>query len=103
VATAEISYSGLDALLTPRRASFFSWIIRHFSLPTCTVTSPSLSSTTSSPWRRPQSCLACDILTTVLEERGGYIIKGIQDIFPEQKPINRTFINAWQDTRFAEA
>jgi nicotinamidase-related amidase len=39
------------------------------------------------------------ILTTVLEERGGYIIKGLQDVFPEQKPINRTFINAWQDER----
>ncbi|MCE6991824.1 hydrolase [Dyadobacter sp. CY323] len=37
------------------------------------------------------------ILTTVIEERGGYIIKQIQDVFPEQKPINRTFINTWQD------
>jgi len=27
------------------------------------------------------------ILTTVLEERGGYLIKGLQDVFPEQKPI----------------
>jgi nicotinamidase-related amidase len=39
------------------------------------------------------------ILTTVLEERGGYIIKGLQDVFPEQKPINRTYINTWQDER----
>jgi nicotinamidase-related amidase len=37
------------------------------------------------------------ILTTVIEERGGYIIKQIQDVFPEQKPINRTFINTWED------
>jgi nicotinamidase-related amidase len=37
------------------------------------------------------------ILTTVLEERGGYIIKGLQDVFPEQKPINRTWINTWED------
>src|ERR1700692_1845091 len=37
------------------------------------------------------------VLSTVLEERGGYIIKGLQDVFPEQKPINRTFINAWED------
>lgn len=37
------------------------------------------------------------ILTTVIEERGGFIIKQIQDVFPEQKPINRTFINTWQD------
>lgn len=37
------------------------------------------------------------ILTTVLEERGGNIIKGLQDVFPEQKPINRTLINTWED------
>jgi nicotinamidase-related amidase len=37
------------------------------------------------------------ILSTVLEDRGGYLIKGIQDVFPEQKPINRTLINSWQD------
>lgn len=37
------------------------------------------------------------ILTTVIEERGGYIIKQLQDVFPEQRPINRTFINTWED------
>jgi nicotinamidase-related amidase len=37
------------------------------------------------------------ILTTVIEERGGYLIKGLQDVFPEQKPIDRTFINTWED------
>lgn len=37
------------------------------------------------------------ILTTVLEDRGGHLIKGLQDVFPEQKPIDRTFINTWQD------
>lgn len=37
------------------------------------------------------------ILTTVLEERGGLLIKGLQDVFPEQKPINRTLINTWED------
>lgn len=43
------------------------------------------------------------ILTTVVEERGGYIIKGLQDVFPDQKPINRTFINTWEDERVVEA
>lgn len=42
------------------------------------------------------------LLTTVVEERGGYIIKQLQDVFPEQKPIDRTFINTWQDTRVVE-
>ena len=37
------------------------------------------------------------ILTTVMEERGGYLIKGIQDVFPDQKPIKRTTLNTWED------
>lgn len=37
------------------------------------------------------------IFTNVMEERGGHIIKGLQDVFPEQKPINRTSINTWED------
>jgi nicotinamidase-related amidase len=42
------------------------------------------------------------ILSTVIEERGGYLIKGLQDVFPEQKPIDRTFINTWQDERVVD-
>ena len=33
------------------------------------------------------------ILTTVTEERGGHLLKSLQDVFPTQRPINRTFIN----------
>jgi nicotinamidase-related amidase len=39
------------------------------------------------------------LLTTVIEERGGYLIKPLQAVFPEQKPINRTTINTWEDQR----
>lgn len=43
------------------------------------------------------------MLTTVVEERGGYMIQGLQEVFPEQKPINRTFINTWEDRRVVDA
>ncbi len=43
------------------------------------------------------------ILTTVLEARGGKIIQGLQDVFPDQKPVDRTWINAWQDKRVVDA
>lgn len=43
------------------------------------------------------------ILTTVLEARGGKLIKGLQDVYPDQKPIDRTYINAWQDKRVVDA
>src|SRR5438128_11355078 len=42
------------------------------------------------------------VLSTVIEERGGYIIKGLQDVFPDQTPINRTFINAWEDPKVTD-
>jgi nicotinamidase-related amidase len=42
------------------------------------------------------------VLTTVLAERGGHLIKGLQDVFPDQKPIDRTFINTWQDTNVTD-
>lgn len=42
------------------------------------------------------------LLTTVVEERGGYLIKPLQDVFPEQKPIDRTTINTWEDPRVVE-
>src|SRR6266850_1800007 len=43
------------------------------------------------------------ILSTVNEERGGLIFKQVQAVFPDQKTINRTFINCWEDRRVVEA
>jgi nicotinamidase-related amidase len=37
------------------------------------------------------------LLTTVVKDRGGNLIKPLQDVFPEQKPLDRTFINTWED------
>lgn len=42
------------------------------------------------------------LLTTVVEKQGGYLIKQLQDVFPEQKPIDRTFINTWEDRRVVD-
>lgn len=42
------------------------------------------------------------LLTTVLKDRGGDLIKQLQDVFPEQKPIDRTFINTWEDQRVVD-
>ncbi len=37
------------------------------------------------------------LLTTVIKDRGGELVKAIQDVFPEQVPIDRTTINTWED------
>jgi nicotinamidase-related amidase len=42
------------------------------------------------------------LLSTVTEERGGLILKQLQEIFPDQKPIDRTWINSWEDNRVVE-
>lgn len=42
------------------------------------------------------------LLTTVVAQRGGKILKQLQDVFPEQEPIDRTFINTWEDNRVVE-
>src|SRR2546428_9659251 len=43
------------------------------------------------------------ILTTVIQDRGGFLPKELQDVFPDQKPIDRTTINTWEDPRVVEA
>lgn len=42
------------------------------------------------------------ILTTVLAARGGNLIKSLQEVFPDQKPIDRTFINTWEDSNVTD-
>ena len=42
------------------------------------------------------------LFTTVVEERGGYLLDPLQAVFPEQKPIDRTFINTWEDQRVVD-
>ena len=43
------------------------------------------------------------IFSTVDEDRGGAIFNPLQAVFPQQKPIERTLINAWEDRRVVEA
>jgi len=42
------------------------------------------------------------LLSTVVQDKGGFLLKQLQDVFPEQKPIDRTFINTWEDERCVE-
>jgi nicotinamidase-related amidase len=43
------------------------------------------------------------ILTTVTAARGGKLIPQLQAVFPEQTPIDRTFINTWEDEAVVDA
>src|ERR1700685_3582812 len=95
---------GLDALLTPQTSVLvlvdhqpFQFANLHSHEPTMVVNNVVGLAKAAKGFGVPT------ILTTVTEERGGYLIKGVQDVFPTQKPINRTFINTWQDSRVVEA
>jgi nicotinamidase-related amidase len=96
--------TGLDALLAPERSVLllidhqpFQFANLHSHEPTLIVNNVVGLAKAAKAFDVPT------ILTTVTEERGGYLIKGVQDVFPKQKPINRTFINTWQDPRVVEA
>ncbi|WP_326637436.1 isochorismatase family protein [Streptosporangium sp. NBC_01755] len=43
------------------------------------------------------------ILTTVVADRGGRLLRSLQDVFPDQEPIDRTTQNSWEDQRVVEA
>ena len=95
---------GLNALLTPQDSVLllidhqpFQFANLHSHEPTLVVSNVIGLAKTARNFGVPT------ILTTVVEERGGYLIQGLQDVFPEQKPINRTFINCWEDVRVVDA
>ena len=96
--------TGLDALLRPEDSVLvlidhqpFQFANLHSHEPTMIVNNVIGLAKTAKVFEVPT------ILTTVLEERGGFLIKGLQDVFPDQKPIDRTFINTWEDKKVVDA
>ena len=99
-----MSKIGLKALLTPEESVLilidhqpFQFANLHSHEPTMVINNVIGLAKTAKVFGVPT------ILTTVVMERGGYIIKGLQDVFPDQKPIDRTFINTWQDKAVVDA
>lgn len=90
--------TGLGALLTPEESVLLLIDHQPFQFANLHSHEPTLIANNVIGLARTAKAFGVPtILTTVLEERGGYILKGLQDVFPEQKPINRTFINTWED------
>jgi nicotinamidase-related amidase len=96
--------TGLDALLTPEESVLllidhqpFQFANLHSHEPTMVINNVVSLAKTAKVFGVPT------ILTTVVEERGGYLLQGLQEVFPDQKPINRTFINTWEDSRVVDA
>jgi nicotinamidase-related amidase len=96
--------TGLDALLTPDRSVLllidhqpFQFANLHSHDPALIINNVVGLAKAAKAFNVPT------ILTTVTEERGGYLLKQLQDVYPTQKPINRTFLNSWEDQRVVAA
>ena len=96
--------TGLNALLTPQSSVLvlidhqpFQFANLHSHEPTMIVNNVVGLAKAAKGFNVPT------ILTTVTEERGGHLIKPVQDVFPDQRPINRTTLNSWEDSRVVEA
>ena len=102
--TTAAAKTGLDALLSPEKSVLvlidhqpFQFANLHSHEPAMIVNNVVGLAKAAKAFNVPT------ILTTVTEQRGGLLIKGLQDVFPDQKPIDRTFINTWEDRRVVDA
>src|SRR5579859_6786939 len=95
---------GLDALLTPENCVLL--LIDHQPSqlanvnshdPTVVINNVTGLAKTAKTYGVPT------ILTTINAARGGAIFKQVQAVFPDDKPINRTLINSWEDRRVVDA
>src|SRR5246127_3952714 len=95
---------GLDALLTPENCVVL--LIDHQPSQLANVNSHDPTMVINAVTALAKTAKAYDIptiLTTINAKRGGEIFKQIQAVFPDQKPIDRSFINSWEDGRVVEA
>jgi nicotinamidase-related amidase len=98
------AYTGLQALLTPENSVLVLIDHQPFQIANLHSHEPTMITNNVIGLAKTAKAFGVPtILTSVTAARGGLIIKGLQDVFPEQKPIDRTFINTWQDSRVVDA
>lgn len=88
--------NGLEALLTPEERVLLLIDHQPFQVAKLNSHEPSLAVNNTVGLAEAAGLFDVPtILTTVLAEPGGHPIQSVQDVFPEQKPIDRTLINTW--------
>jgi nicotinamidase-related amidase len=95
---------GLDALLTPENCVVL--LIDHQPSQRANVNShdPTMVINNVTALAKVAKAFGVPtILTTIGAARGGEIFKQVQAVFPDQKPIDRSSINSWEDHRVVEA
>jgi nicotinamidase-related amidase len=101
--TARNPKAGLDALLTPENCALI--LIDHQAFQFAGLRSHDTQTVINNVVGLAKGAKAFNVptlLSTVVEARGGFLLKQLQDVFPDQKPIDRTTINTWEDPRVIE-
>src|SRR3989449_1061017 len=104
--TAEKNFSrtGLDALLTPQNSVLILIDHQPFQFANVRNADPTLVLNNTVGLAKAAKAFGVPtILTTVTQDRGGFLPKELQNVFPDQKPIDRTTLNSWEDSRVVEA
>jgi nicotinamidase-related amidase len=95
--------AGLDALLTPDNCALI--LIDHQAFQFAGLRSHDSQTIINNVVGLAKAAKAFGVPTlfsTVLEDRGGFLLKPLQDVFPDQKPLDRTWINAWEDPQVVD-
>ena len=96
--------TGLDALLTPDRSVLLLIDHQAFQFANLNSHDPTLVvNNVVGLAKAAKAFKVPTILSTVFAERGGHLLQGLQDVYPTQKPIDRTTLNTWEDQRVVEA
>ncbi len=104
--TAEKNFSrtGLDALLTPQNSVLVLIDHQPFQFANVRNMDPTMVLNNTIGLAKGAKAFGVPtILTTIIQDRGGFLPKELQAVFPDQKPIDRTTINTWEDPRVVEA
>jgi nicotinamidase-related amidase len=100
---ASFSKIGLDTMLTPDNCVLM--LIDHQPFQAAAVKNIDVATMINNTVALAKTAKAFGVptlLTSVLKDRGGLIFKQITDVFTEQTPIDRTFINTWEDENCVE-
>jgi len=96
--------NGLDALLTPHNSALILIDHQPFQFANVRNIDPTLVLNNTIGLAKGAKAFGVPtILTTVVQDRGGFLPKELQNVFPDQKPIDRTTINTWEDPRVVKA
>jgi nicotinamidase-related amidase len=103
VPSSDPSKVGLDALLTPDNCALL--LIDHQAFQFSGLGSHDPQTIINNVVALAKSAKIFGIptlLTTVLASGGGALLPALQEVFPDQEPIDRTWINSWEDDRVVQ-